>query len=110
MKETGKDGYQSRVADRLRRTFPGVVVLRNDPEYFQGIPDFTVLFPYGFWAVLEVKLWPHSLKQPNQEHYISVMNDMSFAAFINQENEEEVFLALQSAYESHREALFSQSQ
>ena len=107
MKETGKDGYQSKIINRLHRTFPSAVVLKNDSEYMQGIPDLSIFLPYSFWAMLEVKLWPHSLKQPNQEHYVDVLNDMSFAAFVNQENEDEVFDALQSAYESHRQARVS---
>ena len=110
MRETGKEGYQRRVVKKLLETFPGVIVLKNDSEFKPGIPDLTVLFPYGFWATLEVKLWHRSLKEPNQDYYVDLLNDMCFAAFINQDNEEEVFLALQSAYESHREARFSQSQ
>lgn len=99
--------YQSEVIRKLRRIFPSAVILKNDPEYLPGIPDLSIFLPYSFWAMLEVKLHERSLLRPNQEHYVNVLNDMSFAAFIHQENEEEVLLALQSAYESCREARVS---
>lgn len=99
--------YQREVTKKLRRMFPSAVILKNDAEYLPGIPDLSVFLPYSFWAMLEVKLYPHSLMRPNQEHYVNILNEMSFAAFIHQENEEEVLLALQSAYESCRQARVS---
>jgi len=88
--------YQKDVILRLRREFPGCVILKNDSDYLPGIPDLTVL--YGFrWALLEVKAHAGASERPNQRHYIEQLRDMSFAAFIYPENEEEVFDALRQA-------------
>lgn len=98
--------YQADVIIKLRRIFPSCVILKNDSEYLPGIPDLSIFY-YGFWAMLEVKASAISLERPNQAHYVNVLNAMSFAAFIYPENEEEVLLALQSAYESSRQARVS---
>ena len=42
--------YQRNVILRLRREFPRCVILKNDPDYLQGMLDLTVLLP-GFWAL-----------------------------------------------------------
>jgi hypothetical protein len=102
--------YQSELIKRLRQRFPSAVILKNDAEYLPGIPDLTLLMPYSFWAMLEVKSSALTLHRPNQDHYVSILDDMSFAAFIYPENEEEVLNALQSAYEYCREARVPQPQ
>lgn len=91
--------YQVRLIKKLKRTFPGCVILKNDANYIQGIPDLTVLW-YRHWATLEVKMTMDSERRANQEYYVTQMNDMSFSAFICPENEGEVFLALQEAFAS----------
>jgi hypothetical protein len=101
--------YQTDLIRKLRRIFPSAVILKNDSEYLPGIPDLSIFY-YGFWAMLEVKASAISLERPNQDHYVRLLNDMSFAAFIYPENEEEVLGALQSAYESYREARVPQPQ
>lgn len=81
--------------------FPGCIVMKNDSSYIQGIPDLTILYN-NKWAVLECKKSENAKRQPNQQHYISKMNKMSFAAFICPENEEEVLNELQQALCSRR--------
>ena len=93
--------YQTHVVKRLRREFPGCVVLKNDAEHLQGVPDRIVL--YGrCWAMLEIKANANASRQPNQEHYIRMFDEMSFAAFIYPDNEEEVFDALQQTFNFER--------
>ncbi len=88
--------YQASLIRHLKEIFPGCVVLKNDSDYIQGIPDLLIL--YGDrWAALEVKGFEYSNNQPNQEYYIDLLNNMSFAAFIYPENEEEIIHALQQA-------------
>lgn len=91
--------YQSSLIRKLKRCFPGCMILKNDPTYVQGIPDLTVLWR-RHWATLEVKLTMDSARRPNQEYYVTQMNDMSFSAFICPENEGEVLFALQEAFAS----------
>lgn len=88
--------YQAKVIKRLREEFPGCFVLKNDSGYIQGFPDLTVFY-FDRWAVLEVKVSATAAIQPNQDYYVEELNQMSYAAFIYPENEDEVFSDLQSA-------------
>lgn len=93
--------YQANLIKKLRDMFPGCVILKNDPEYTQGILDLTIL--YGSkWALLEVKASADSPVQPNQEFYARQLSRMSFAAFIYPENEEEVLRDLQRTFRPRR--------
>lgn len=99
--------YQPIVIKKLRAMFPGCVILKNDTDYMQGIPDLTIFFQ-DRWAVLEVKASADADEQPNQRFYVEKLNEMSFAAFIYPENEEEVLRELQHAFTSRRAARFPQ--
>jgi hypothetical protein len=46
--------YQAKLIKKLKRLFPGCVVLKNDSAYIQGMLDLTVLYR-DRWATLEVK-------------------------------------------------------
>ena len=96
--------YQRELKPRIEVRFPGCIILENDPKKLQGILDLTVLCPGGFWAALEVKPDPRKPFRPNQEHYIYRMHEMSFAACIFPENEEEVLSAMEQAYRTCWEA------
>ena len=100
--------YQSKIIGRLEERFPGCVVLKTDAGYRQGFPDLLILWN-EFWASLEVKTSPSSSIQPNQDFYVQRLDDMSFAAYIYPENEEEVLDALQQAFESPRRTRVSKS-
>lgn len=89
--------YQAQLIKKIQKRFPGCQVLKNDSSYIQGIPDLTVLY-HSKWAMLEVKASADSIEQPNQRHYVEKLSDMSFAAFIYPENEEEVLHELQLAF------------
>lgn len=89
-----ENAFQAHLIKRLKNEFPGCIVLKNDANYIQGIPDLIVLHN-GTWAALEVKRSSDAPCQPNQEYYVNRMNDMSYAAFVFPENEEEIFYDLQ---------------
>jgi hypothetical protein len=93
--------YQRKVIDKIKKLFPGCVVLKNDSQYIQGILDWTILYG-ACWAALEVKASRSASSQPNQGYYVAKLDAMSFAAYIYPENEEEVLSALQQAFESPR--------
>jgi hypothetical protein len=99
--------YQAKVIKRLEKLFPGCTVLKADAGYQQGFPDLILLWN-KFWAALEVKTSPSASVQPNQDYYINKLNEMSFAAYIYPESEEEVLNALQQAFESPRRTCVSQ--
>lgn len=89
--------YQRDLIKRIEARFHGSRVLKNDPTRIQGIPDLLVLWGPN-WAMLETKIRDSADIQPNQEFYISLFNEMSFASFIWPEIEEEVLDALQVAF------------
>lgn len=89
--------FQSKLVKELKHMFPGCIVLKNDPNYLQGIPDLSVFYRDS-WAMLEVKGSEKANHRPNQDHYIGVTNEMSFARFIYPENKEEVLHELQHAF------------
>lgn len=93
--------YQSLIIKRLEAQFPGCLILKNDTDYLQGIPDLLILWR-RHWAMLEVKASYDAPFQPNQEWYLEKLNKMSFASVICPENEEEVLHDLEKAFRSRR--------
>lgn len=91
--------FQAELIKELKTIFPGCVVIKNDCNYIQGIPDLTVLYQ-DKWAVLECKKEGNAKKRPNQEYYIGILDEMSFSRFIYPENKEEVLYELQQAFRS----------
>jgi hypothetical protein len=100
--------YQAGLIQRMEQRFPGCVIIKNDPQYQQGILDLTFLWG-RFWAMLEVKAHAGARQQPNQDYWVQRLSDMSFAAFIFPENEEEVLSALEQAFAPRRRTRVSQS-
>lgn len=88
--------FQRELIKRLEQEFPGCMVLKNDAQLRQGIPDLLILYRRR-WAALEVKPHRDAPHQPNQEWYVEHMDDMSYAATIFPENEEDILNALQHA-------------
>jgi len=99
--------FQARLIKKLKVLFPDCVVLKNDTDYQQGVPDLLVLYR-DQWAMLEVKASATSDEQPNQGYYIDKFDSMSFGAFIYPENAEEVLDALQSTFQPRRKTRVSQ--
>ena len=91
--------FQPKLIKRLKETFPGCIILKNDPTYIQGMPDLVLLYK-DKWAMLEVKKDSSASRRPNQDFYIKKLDDMSFATFVYPENLEEVIHDLQQAFES----------
>lgn len=81
--------FQKELMDKIRKQYPGCVILKNDSSYIQGFPDWTILYK-DKWAVLEAKRSKNAAKQPNQEYYVDTLNNMSFSRFVFPENSEEV--------------------
>ena len=86
--------FQSKLIKEIKRRFPGCIVLKNDPTYIQGIPDLIILHN-DKWGALECKKNSKASKRPNQEYYIGIMNQISFARFIYPENKDEVLCDLE---------------
>jgi len=98
--------FQAELKKKLAERFPGCVVMKNDPNDIQGIPDLTVLYK-DRWATLECKRSEIAHKQPNQEYYVGVMNSMSFSRFIYPENMEEVLNEMERSFKTDRNSCIS---
>lgn len=98
--------FQHRLIKELYSKYPGCWIEKADPSYRQGTPDLR--FYYGnFWAALEVKRSKHEKHQPNQDGYISRLDQMSFARFIFPENYDEVMEELDAAIQESKGVLHS---
>lgn len=91
--------FQSKLIKELKFMFRGCLVIKLDAGHIQGLPDLLILHN-DKWASLECKQSSNSSRQPNQEHYVEVMDVMSFSRFIYPENKEEVLHELQQAFQS----------
>jgi hypothetical protein len=96
-----ESAFQGALIKELKAMFPGCLVLKNDPNYIQGFPDLTVLYR-DKWALLESKRETKASHRPNQDYYVELADDMSFARFICPENKQEVLNELQQAFQSGR--------
>ena len=94
--------YKTELIKRIEKRFPGAMVFHLDPNIDgQGIPDLLILYK-NKWAALEGKKHVRATHRPNQDYYVGLMDDMSFARFIYPENEEEVLNELQQAFQPRR--------
>ena len=91
-----ESGFQDRLINEIKDRFPGSMVFKMDQV--QGIPDLLVLYR-DKWASLECKRNKSAKRQPNQEYYVGMMDEMSFSRFIYPENKSEVLDELQQAFE-----------
>lgn len=81
--------FQRKLIKELKDIFPGCIIMKQDATYKQGIPDL-VIFYKSKYAMLECKENSLAHHQPNQDHYIDIFNDWSFAKFIYPENKDSV--------------------
>ena len=93
--------FQARLIKELKQIFKGCIIMKNDSSYIQGIPDLLILYR-DRWAALEVKKSETAPHRPNQEYYVELMDEMSYASFIYPENKEEVLYELQQTLFSRR--------
>lgn len=91
-----ESGFQDKLVKELKETFPGCMTFKM--EQIQGIPDLLVLYK-DKWATLECKQFARAKKQPNQEYYVGLMNDMSFSRFVCPENKDQVLNELRDVFE-----------
>ena len=96
-----ESSFQSKLIKEIKKQYPGSVILKNDPNYIQGIPDWLILFE-DRWAVLEAKADETSRHQPNQDYYVDILNKMSYSSFVYPSNREQVLHELQFALRGYR--------
>lgn len=94
--------FQSGLIKDLKKRFDGCIVMKNDADYIQGIPDLLILYK-DKWAALECKRDSKAIEkskanQPSQRRYVERMNNMSYASYICPENKKEVLNDLERAF------------
>lgn len=92
-----ESGFQDKLVRDIKDELPGCMVFKMDQ--IQGIPDLLILHG-NKWGSLECKKSANAKRQPNQEYYVGLMNDMSFSRFIDPENREVVLNELYQTLKS----------
>lgn len=93
-----ENDFQAKLIKDIKERLPGAMVIKNDANYIQGIPDLTIFYK-DRWATLECKKDATASHRPNQDHYVEKMDEMSFSRFIYPENREEVLNELQRSFQ-----------
>lgn len=91
--------FQASVIKEIKTKLDGCIVMKNDANRTQGIPDLLILYK-SKWGALECKNSEKAKHQPNQDYYVSKMNNMSYAKFIYPENRKEIINELCSTLKS----------
>ena len=98
----GKENkFQADLVKEIKKRFPGAIVLKNDANYLQGIPDLTILWK-RCWAMLECKKSSREIHQPNQDLYIQMADNLGFGRFIHPENKEAVLDEMERSFKIRR--------
>lgn len=97
MRETGRNGFKVKLKKKIQKEFPNCMIFPLDPNDTQGVPDLLVL-EKDKWATLETKGYAKAHKQPNQEYYVDLMDNMGFSKFVSPENEKEVMDGLKKHF------------
>ena len=89
--------FQGKLIKEIKKEFDGCIVTKLDANHIQGIPDLLILHK-SKWATLECKKSANASHRPNQDYYISKMNEMSFSRIISPENKEDVLNELKEFF------------
>lgn len=88
--------FKSQLIADIQRLYPGAIILKTDANQIQGMVDNIILYE-NRWAGFEAKRSKFSPFRPNQNYYIRLLNQMSFAQAVYPENKEEFLYDLQLA-------------
>lgn len=89
--------FQKKLVDEIKSRFPGSIVLKTDANAIQGFPDLLILYKTR-WAALECKKSASAAMRPNQDYYVRLLNEMSFASVIFPEVKDEVLNAMERSF------------
>lgn len=81
--------FQSGLIKEIKSLLPGSVVMKGDANYIQGFPDLIVFYE-DRWGTLECKKDAKAKHRPNQDYWVETLGKMSYSAFINPDNKEEI--------------------
>ena len=92
-----ESGFQDSLIKQIKKILPGSMVFKMDQ--IQGLPDLLILYK-NKWASLECKRTATAKRQPNQEYYVNLMNEMSFSRFINPQNKDDILDELSKKFKA----------
>ena len=92
-----ESGFQDSLIKQIKKILPGSMVFKMDQ--IQGLTDLLILYK-DKWASLECKRTATAKRQPNQEYYVNLMNEMSFSRFISPENREDILDELSKKFKA----------
>jgi hypothetical protein len=81
--------------------YPGAIILKTNANDLQGFPDQIILYK-SRWAAFEAKQSGMARHRPNQDYYVDILDEMSFARFVYPENKEDFLVELQHALRPRR--------
>lgn len=105
MKETF---FERKLVEEIKDLYPGAIILKTDPSYINGFPDRLTLLG-NTWFAFETKKGINSRHRPNQDYYISLLNNMSYARFVFPENREDFLNEILATFRSSRSSRLSRS-
>lgn len=91
--------FKTDLIKEIKQRLPGSYVFHLDPNELQGAPDLLVLYR-DRWAMLEGKKHRKASHQSNQDYYVELFDEMSFAKIIFPENRKEVLDELERSLSS----------
>lgn len=97
--------FKAKLIREIQRLYPGAIVLKTDANQIQGIPDQIILYE-NRWAAFEAKRSERAPHRPNQDYYVGLFNEMSYAAFVYPQNKEVFLDELQQALRPGRSTRF----
>ena len=86
--------FRKKFKERLMKIFPDAIITHLDPNDIQGIPDICMFWRDRYF-MFETKKFTKASKRPNQQYYIDLFDDWSYARFVQPENMEEVLNELE---------------
>ena len=88
-----ESAFQAKLIKEIEEALPGCVIMKNDANYRQGVPDILILFKRR-WGMLEVKKSPTANQQPNQKYWVKRLDEMGYSSFVFPENKDAVLREL----------------
>src|SRR5699024_5910304 len=92
---------QPRIIKKIKARLPGAKIFKGDNHVQPGTLDLIILYR-DRWAMLEVKTSSTSSRRHNQQWFVDELNEMSYAALIHPDNEEDILNELQRALQAER--------
>lgn len=79
--------FKRQLIREILEQYPNAYIFKTNAGELQGVPD-NLIINGDRWAMFEAKRSERAARRPNQEYYVDLFNQMSFAAFVYPQNKE----------------------